>query len=159
MVIGQTYHGPRTGDSRKTLYYRSPAYKRNAYVDVSALLSLSLSTIFSLTSHPHLKSCAMLFRSRQVSLTSQRFLKLAPRRPLGTTHPSTRTAARSTYPLPLGAIPSRNGQRVIWAAGGVGVATIVLLLAKPAGDRSPDDVRDSKALSRVPLSKLFSGWM
>lgn len=52
-----------------------------------------------------------------------------------------------------------KNKRVTYAAGGITVAILGLMWMKPDGSQYPDDPRDVKALSTVPLGKLFSGWM
>lgn len=55
-------------------------------------------------------------------------------------------------------VPPRS-RKVGLVIGGVGTATIgVLLMNHKEGDHF-QDLRDNRALSTVPLSKLVSGWM
>ncbi|KAH7142711.1 FAD-linked oxidoreductase-like protein [Dactylonectria estremocensis] len=69
-----------------------------------------------------------------------------------------RSASTSTIPRAIFKNALFRDKRVAYTAGGTTVAMIGLLW--PKGDRSEylDDPRDVKALSAVPISKLFSGW-
>lgn len=159
-AVGRKRRGPRTRSRAMSIYCHSPTYRPACVkICIGSRVSLS-STICLLTTYPRLQSfTTMWLRARKIPLASQRFLITAPRRPLGTTRPPTETAGQSTHPIPWGPrAPPKDG-KLIWAAGGIGVATIALLWAKPTGDRFPDDPRDLRALSRVPLGKLCSGWM
>ncbi|CAG9984314.1 unnamed protein product [Clonostachys byssicola] len=50
-------------------------------------------------------------------------------------------------------------KRIVLAGGGVTVVAIGLLWTSGPGDRDPIDPRDASALSKVPFSKLFAGWI
>lgn len=50
-------------------------------------------------------------------------------------------------------------KRVLYTAGGTGIAVLALLWPKSSENDYPDDRLDTKALSKVPLGKLFSGWV
>lgn len=53
---------------------------------------------------------------------------------------------------------SKN-RKLAFAVGGTSIATVGLWLTRREEDDEPEDPRDMKALSTVPLSKLVSGWM
>ncbi|OBT84377.1 hypothetical protein VE02_07883 [Pseudogymnoascus sp. 03VT05] len=52
-----------------------------------------------------------------------------------------------------------NSKKKVYAVGGISVAVFGLLWSKSKEKRQPDDPRDIKALSTVPLGKLVSGWI
>lgn len=52
-----------------------------------------------------------------------------------------------------------KNNKLVYAAGGTAVAAVGLLYTRSGGYDGPEDPRDRKTLSTVPLTKLVSGWM
>lgn len=90
----------------------------------------------------------------------QHLLRVTRQRPLVSSC-RRNTWSASTLRPPSRTYGSRfNTKRIMYAAGGTGLAVAGLLWKKRIGHDSPDDdPRDKKALSAVPLTKLVSGWM
>ncbi|KAF4974486.1 hypothetical protein FDECE_18663, partial [Fusarium decemcellulare] len=91
--------------------------------------------------------------------TARQRVCLAPRRfPIAPPQHTIRSTSTSARPEALWKNVAFKDKRVVYAAGGTGVAIIGLLWMKRDGSQYPDDPRDVKALSTVPFRKLFSGW-
>ncbi|KAM5341625.1 hypothetical protein ACJ41O_014656 [Fusarium nematophilum] len=89
--------------------------------------------------------------SQRVCIATNRFWTVVPRRTI-------RSVSTSTRPTTVWKNALFKDRRIAYVAGGASIVTIGLLLTRQGGSRDPDDPRDMRALSTVPLVKLFSGW-
>ncbi|KAH7111991.1 FAD-linked oxidoreductase-like protein [Dactylonectria macrodidyma] len=90
--------------------------------------------------------------------TRQRFCLAARHFPAAISQRTIRSASTSAEPRAILKNALFRDERIACVAGGTTVAIIGLLWAKGDGSEYPDDPRDVKALSTVPVGKLFSGW-
>jgi proline dehydrogenase len=97
-----------------------------------------------------------MFRSlssgQRVSLMARRRLLPAPKRTF-------RSTLTSLPPKTGGNNASFKDKKLVYAAGGTSLAVIGLLWTSRDGSNYSEDPRDVKALSTVPFTKLFSGWV
>ncbi|KAE8362688.1 FAD-linked oxidoreductase [Aspergillus caelatus] len=90
----------------------------------------------------------------------QRLFLVSRRRPLvAVSRFNTRPASTLRNPATRTNESRFNTKRVLYAAGGGGLAILGLMWTGRSRSDCPDDPRDRKALSTVPLTKLLSGWV
>ena len=90
----------------------------------------------------------------------QRLFLVTRRRPLiAVSRFNTRPASTLSNPVSKTNESRFNTKRVLYAAGGGSLAILGLMWTGRSRCDSPNDPRDRKALSTVPLTKLLSGWV
>lgn len=89
----------------------------------------------------------------------RRPLARLPRYTLGATLPPVDRQIRAIHENPQWKRPFPNKRRTFYAVGGASIALVGLLWSRRTGNYYPDDPRDVRALSDVPLGKLCSGWV
>lgn len=102
------------------------------------------------------------YRTMLSSLARHRLCLATRQRSLTALHRLTiRSTSTSTSVPPSAGLKGSTFKqhRIAYAAGGTSVAILGLLWTRRDGGNYPDDPRDVRALSTVPLTKLLSGWM